>query len=39
MEPRFNVFDNAIGVKFDKRFSGLGLGGSYEPGMFARMTS
>ena len=25
MEPRFNVFDNEIGAKFAKRFSGLGL--------------
>jgi AhpD family alkylhydroperoxidase len=25
MEPRFNVFDNEIGVKFAKRFAGLGL--------------
>ena len=25
MEPRFNVFDNEIGIKFAKRFSGLGL--------------
>ena len=25
MEPRFNVFDNEIGAKFVKRFSGLGL--------------
>jgi AhpD family alkylhydroperoxidase len=25
MEPLFNVFDNEIGVKFAKRFAGLGL--------------